>query len=329
MRSPARIKTIQQPASVPHSSAKESIPLAHGQQKFLGNIYSQSQKAGFEAYWNQLSPENAGKWGRVEAVRDSFDWQELDEAYALAKKNGYTYRHHVLIWGNQQPSWIEDLPPQEQLIEIEEWFAAVAKRYPEIDILEVVNEPINDPPNQKGKGGGNYIHALGGSGESGWKWVVESFSLARTYFPKAKLTINEYNILNNQENALAYIRLIELLKSKALVDLVSVQAHAFSTKVKDSTIKANLGLIASTELPISISELDIDGPTDEEQLAQFQKVFPILWEHPSVIGITFWGYRPGMWRSKEKAFLIHEDGLTERPALKWLRTYLKEIKIRE
>ena len=37
---------------------------------------------------------------------------------------------NVLLWGNQQPTWMATLPPEEQLLEIKKWFAAVAARYP-------------------------------------------------------------------------------------------------------------------------------------------------------------------------------------------------------
>ena len=71
----------------------------------------------------------------------------LDAAYKLAKDNGFPFRFHIFVWGNQQPAWIESLPPAEQLEEIEEWIAAVANRYPALDYIEVVNEPLHDPPN--------------------------------------------------------------------------------------------------------------------------------------------------------------------------------------
>jgi endo-1,4-beta-xylanase len=85
--------------------------------------------------------------------------------------------------------------------------------------------------------------------------------------------------------------------------------------------RANLDSLAQTGLPIHVTEMDIDGPTDAEQLASYRRVFPVFWEHPAVKGITLWGYRPGMWRTKEGAHLIREDG-SERPALEWLRRYL-------
>ena len=85
----------------------------------------------FAAYFNQVTPENAGKWGSVEATRNVMNWAQLDIAYNLAKSNGFPFRLHTLIWGAQQPAWIASLPVAEQREEIEEWFALVAARYPE------------------------------------------------------------------------------------------------------------------------------------------------------------------------------------------------------
>jgi endo-1,4-beta-xylanase len=295
-------------------------PIATGQPKFLGGVSSPTQLPNFLAYWNQVTPENAGKWGSVEGTRNSMNWGELDTAYALAKNNGFPFRMHNLVWGNQQPAWIESLPPAEQLQEIKEWFAAVAGRYPAIDFIDVVNEPLHDPP--AGPGNGNYIDALGGTGASGWEWVLESFRLARQYFPNAKLGVNEFSVTNDPAAAQRYLQLIQLLQAENLIDTIGVQGHAFETRVPNSTTQANLDLLATTGLPIYITELDIDGPTDEVQLADYQRIFPVFWEHPAVRGITLWGYRPGHWRTAQGAYIALDNG-AERPALVWLRDYVE------
>ncbi len=180
----------------------------------------------FTAYWNQVTPENGGKWGSVEGQRNVMSWADLDAAYNLAKANGFPFRMHTLVWGNQQPAWIESLPPAEQLAEIQQWFAAVAARYPDIDFIDVVNEPLHDPP--RGATNGNYIEALGGDGPSGWEWVLRSFRMARQYFPHAKLGINEYSVTNNTADMQRYIGIIQLLQAEGLIDTVGVQGHAFS-----------------------------------------------------------------------------------------------------
>jgi endo-1,4-beta-xylanase len=212
------------------TSYAQTGPLAQGKPKFLGNIYSNDQAPGFANYWNQVAPENGGKWGSVESTRDVMNWNELDAAYKLAKDNNYPFRMHVLVWGNQQPAWIENLSEAEQLEEIREWFAAVAQRYPAIDLLEVVNEPTNDPPrklNASDQGSGNYIGALGGNGASGWEWVLRSFRLAREYFPNTKLMINEFSLTSSATRTNTYITIINLLKAENLIDAVGIQGTTF------------------------------------------------------------------------------------------------------
>lgn len=304
--------------------AAHGAPLADGQSKFLGCAFGADQAQDFARYWNKVTPENGGKWGSVEAVRDHMDWRALDEAYRFAKSHGFPFQMHVMVWGNQQPEWIEHLPPAEQREEIEEWFAAVAARYPKLDFVEVVNEPLHDPPSKDDEGGGNYIAALGGAGSSGWDWVLESFRLGRRYFPNAKLMINDYSITDNDVDTGRYLAIIELLQEEHLVDAIGVQGHAFATTAKTpmSVHRGNLDRLAATGLPLYVTELDIDGPSDQAQLADFQRIFPVFWEHPAVRGVTMWGFRPGMWRSKQGANLVDKDG-QERPALAWLRTYLQ------
>jgi endo-1,4-beta-xylanase len=298
------------------------LPIAYGQSKFLGNVYSGSQLSGFTNYWNQVTPENAGKWGSVEATRDVMNWTAMDAAYNLAKDNNFPFRFHVLIWGNQQPAWIENLPPNEQLEEIEEWFEAVATRYPDMEYVEVVNEPIHDPPNMSGNGGGNYIDALGGSGTTGWDWIINAFTLARQYFPNSQLMINDYNVISSASVTSTYKQIIELLQADSLIDVIGFQGHAFSTTASNSVMNANMSTLASTGLPLMVTEMEIDGPTDQIQLSEYQRIFPLFWNHPAIIGVTLWGFRPGMWRTDQMAYLIENDGFTERPALIWLRGFV-------
>lgn len=305
----------------------QEAPLAAGQAKFLGSAYGAAQAKDFASYWNKVTPENAGKWGSVEKTRDVMDWGELDAAYAFAKDHGFPFQFHVLVWGNQQPEWMEQLPRQQQREEIEEWFAAVAARYPQLDFVEVVNEPLHDPPNKDDEGGGNYIKALGGAGKTGWDWILSSFRLARHYFPDSKLLINDYSITNTPKDVVRYREIVELLKHEDLLDGIGVQAHSFSTSVEVpmSVHRRSIDELASAGLPIYVTEMDIDGKDDAEQLASIRRVFPVFWEHRAVAGITLWGFRPGMWRTSHGANLVREDG-TEKPALTWLRGYLDGYK---
>lgn len=217
----------------------------------------------------------------------------------------------------------------------------MAQRYPNIAQIEVVNEPTNDlplngstgnnGPNTPGSGAGNYYNALGGAGTTGWDWVITSFQLARQYFPTAQLLLNDYGVASYTVNTQRYLGIVNLLAARNLIDGVGIQGHAFETRnVSAASFAANLTLLASAGKPLYITELDIDGVNaatppaldDAIQLAEYQRIFPTLWEHPAVRGITLWGYRPGHWRTAQGAYLANGDN-TERPALVWLKNYVR------
>lgn len=300
-------------------------PLAYGLDKFLGCGFGPDTKRDFAGYWNQVTPGNAGKWGWVEGSRDNMSWNDYDEAYQLAMDSDFLFKHHVLVWGNQQPHWIGALDSAAQREEIVEWFNAVNDRYPGIGQIEVVNEPLHDPPDDPADpDDGAYYGALGGPGVTGWDWVLESFRLAREIFPDTTdLLINEYSIMNDLNNTDEYLKIIKLLMAEDLIDGIGFQAHGFSHTATNQTILRNLDTLASTGLPLYVTELDIDGYTDRQQVRSYMNLFPLFWEHPSIQGVTLWGFRPGMWRTEQMAYLI--DGLgEERPAMTWLRAYLKD-----
>jgi endo-1,4-beta-xylanase len=304
-------------------------PLAAGQSKFLGCAWSSGQNTNFVKYWNQVTPENGGKWGSVEYTRDVMNWTALDAAFNLAKANNYPFKLHTLIWGAQQPAWMAGLDSTAQRQEIEEWFSALAARYDSFAYVEVVNEPIHNAPNGMLPWGSttpniNYAKALGGAGATGWDWVITSFRLARQYFPKSKLILNEYSVINSTTTTQQYIGIINLLKAENLIDGIGEQAHAFTTYgTSTTTMKANLDALAATGLPIYLTELDIDGATDLIQLNEYRRIFPFFWEHPAMGGITLWGFRHGLWRTDQGAYLVTSTGV-ERPAFAWLKAYVND-----
>lgn len=288
-----------------------SAQIAVNKCKFLGNVIGNSVPTSFDLYWNQVTPENAGKWGEAEAEPDVMNWAPLDAAYDHAMNKGYLFKHHTFIWEQQKPAWLAALSPEEQLEEIEEWMQAFCERYPDTDMIEVVNEPLNAPP--------AFAAALGGAGSTGYDWVIKAFELARNYCPNAKLLINEYNILNGYTTTASYLQVINLLKDRNLIDGIGLQGHSLE-ETTALAIKSRLDAMATAGLPLYITEYDVRG-TNSQQLDIYQKQFPVMWSHDAVYGITLWGHVEGqMWRNE--AHLLTSGG-AERPALVWLKDYVK------
>jgi hypothetical protein len=215
-----------------------------------------------------------------------------------------------LIWGQQQPTWLAGLTPEQQLAEIEQWISLAAQRYPDVQMVDVVNEPLHAVP--------AYSAALGGPGVTGWDWVIKSFELARKYFPKSELILNDYNVEAQDSAATDYLKIINVLKERGLIDGIGLQAH-FLERADLSAVSGNLDRYAATGLPIYVSELDFNLSNDARQAHRMRDFFTLFWQHPSVLGVTHWGYLQGnVWQSD--AYLLRSDG-TRRPALDWINCF--------
>lgn len=289
--------------------------IATGQGKFLGNIIAGSVPSNFGTYWNQVTPENSSKWGSVESTRNIMNWSQLDTAYNYARTNGFKFKAHTLVWGAQYPAWITTLSEADQRAEIEEWIRILAERYPDTWAIDVVNEPVKTPLPFK--------NALGGDGATGWDWVITSFQIARQRFPNAKLFLNEYGTENDAVARGQMIAIVNLLKARSLIDGIGIQGHYFNLdNMTAAQMTACLDAYAATGLDLYLTELDLRGPaqTEASQSAQYQVIFPAIWTHASVKGVTLWGYIEGQtWRANTG--ILNSDG-SERAAMAWLKSYV-------
>jgi endo-1,4-beta-xylanase len=285
-------------------------------EKFCGNITTAGQvRADFVALWNQITPENEGKWGSVERVRDQMNWAGVDAAYNYAKQHNIPFKQHTFVWGSQQPNWIAGLSQDEQRAEVEEWIRLYCERYPDTPLIDVVNEP---PPHTMP----TYTAALGGAGVSGYDWIVQSFKWARQYCPKSLLILNDYNTIEYSNDNSHFIDIVNRIKAAgAPIDAIGAQSHA-AYKLPTATVQMYLDKLASsTGLPVYISEYDIDIADDNQQKSVMESQFPMFWNHKNVKGITLWGYVEGQtWL--EHTGLMSSDG-QPRPAMTWLRDFLQ------
>ena len=189
--------------------------------KFVGNITTRGQvRSDFINFWNQITPENEGKWGSCEPNRDQMNWAGMDRVRDYARQHGIPYKQHTFVWGAQQPGWIGGLAQSEQRAEVEEWIRLFCERYPDVALIDVVNEP---PPHTTPP----YMNALGGAGSSGYDWIVQAFRWARQYCPNAVLILNDYNTIEYQGDNNHIIDIVNRIKTAgAPIDAVGVQAHA-------------------------------------------------------------------------------------------------------
>ena len=314
--------------------------LADGAAKFVGNITTRGQvRSDFTQLWNQITAENECKWGSINTARGQFNWSGCDAAYNWAKKNGGHFKFHALVWGSQYPNWIKGKSASETKEIITEWFDAVAKHYPDLEMIDVVNEAIRTGNNNYHSDypSTNIIQALGGD-NGNYEFVAEAFRMARKRWPNAILIYNDYNTVQWQKNE--GIDLIQKLKKAgAPVDAYGLQAHDMQVSggqaggqggggscLNINTLKSAIEEIwTKTQIPLFISEYDIASNDDNDQKNCYSKQISYFMENEHIAGITIWGYIYGAtWTSGGNSGIIR-DG-KDRPAMTWLKDYLSKNK---
>ena len=303
-----------------------SSPLSANPNKFLGNITTSGRvnPHGLEyaSMWNQLTAENESKWGSVEgAARGKFNWQGSDNAYRYCKDHGIPFKFHCLIWGAQYPRWMDSLSVDEQRAAIEEWMDAIKERYPDQPMIDVVNEAV------KGHQPAPFREALGGEGKTGFDWIIRAFEMAHERWPDAILIYNDYNTFRWQKNE--FIQLVSTLRDAgAPIDAYGCQSHELTDMPFDEFRQAMTDIQSALRMPMYSTEYDIGTESDSLQLAQYQQQIPFMWQQDYCAGITLWGYVYGRTWTRDGNSGIIRDG-KERPALTWLRQYMRSAEAQQ
>ncbi len=286
---------------------EDAGPVFDPSHKFVGNITTYGEvRSDFADYWDQITPENEGKWGSVEGTRDQYNWAGVDAAYDYAKSHGFPFKQHTFVWGSQYPAWIDSLAPAEQAAEIEEWIHDFCVRYPDTALIDVVNEAT------PGHAPANYAKSAFGD-----DWIIKTFQLARQHCPNAILILNDYNVLT--WNTDEFIQMATPAVNAGVIDAIGLQAHGFEGWAL-ADLQKNFNKVLALGLPIYISEYDVARTNDQEQLQIMKTQFTYFYEHPSVKGLTLWGYVVG--RTWVNGSGLIQDNGTPRPAMTWLMDYL-------
>ena len=315
--------------------------LADGAAKFVGNITTRGQvRSDFTQLWNQITAENECKWASIEGTRGRYNWSGCDAAFNWAKNNGGHFKFHALVWGSQYPNWLNNLSADETKKAITAWMDAVKEHYPDLEMIDVVNEAIKSGgkyhSNYGPQGGNNIIAALGGD-NGNYEFVQTAFKMARERWPEAILIYNDYNTVQWQKNE--GIDLIQKLKkANTPVDAYGLQAHDMMSQgggqggtggggscLSLSTLKSVIEEIWNkTEIPLFISEYDIFTSDDNVQKKCYSEQISYFMENEHIAGITIWGYIYGATWNDGTSGIIKDN--KDRAAMTWLKEYLKSNK---
>jgi endo-1,4-beta-xylanase len=130
--------------------------------------------------------------------------------------------------------------------------------------------------------------------------MVEWFKLARAADPKARLMLNDANVIGaDRKHEDAYYDLIRFLLDRgAPLDAIGEESH-FGYKLPPPTqVLRILDRFAAFGKPIEITEFDVDTPDEQLQADYVRDYLTVAFSHPSVEAITQWGLWQGdHWRA--------------------------------
>jgi endo-1,4-beta-xylanase len=281
--------------------------------KFVGNITTgnsvDTNGLVYSDYWNQITPENAGKWGSVQRTAASApNYAALDAIYDYTQQKGILFKEHTFLWGPQQPSG--DITPAD----VQSWMQGFCSRYPNTRLIDVVNEP---PPHQEPA----YANAIGGGTNGNWQWIANAFIWAREACPNATLILNDYNNVEIANQNQHFIDIVKAIQAQgAPIDALGAQSHGLNGANSARTMIPLLTkLHDDTGLPVYITEYDINQADDAAQLARFQEHFAFFLDTEWVRGVTVWGWILGRTWVQNSGLIRNGE---PRPAMVWLMQQL-------
>jgi endo-1,4-beta-xylanase len=239
-------------------------------------------------HFNRATFENEMKWRKTGEPHNHPE--KIERAVDWLLSQGFTIRGHCLVWPATRflPDDVTKLREDPAALRlrirdhIRETMTAFRGR---VALWDVLNEPVNNfEPWMK--------TALGPAVMGEW------FETARESDPRAKLILNDYAMLSGgARNPRRVDELEEILRSllenDVPIDGIGEQAHFDTTLIAPEKMLKTLDRFARLGLPIEITEFDI-ASSDDALRADYTRDFMLAaFSHPSITGITIWGFWAG------------------------------------
>jgi len=245
--------------------------------------------------FDYVTPENATKWGPMQATPSQYRWGDADAIVDFAEEHSQAVKGHAFVWHSQMPNWVTvSMTPEELSAAIQSHIETTLERYRgRIRAWDVVNEAV-DTSTESGYRESLFWSKLGPS------YIEDAFRHAREADPDVLLFYNEVGIERmGRKSDFTYELMRELLSRDVPIDGIGFQSHISTHRYPpEGDLRANIRRFADLGLTVNISELDarttlVPGDQDvrwEAQRLAFQQVVGACVVEPGCEAVTFWGF---------------------------------------
>jgi len=214
--------------------------------------------------FNSAVPENAMKWPSIERQQGVYTYQDCDAILKWCDENDFIVRGHCIFWANKHyvQDWIKNLDNPALKQKIRSRANHLLKRYKgRVGEYDVNNE---------------MIHHSFYKDRFGEAIRLEMFDYCKAADPDAVLYVNDYRILNGRDLEKYEDHIRSLLAANAPIGGIGLQGHFGPEGVNVEKVKYVLDRIAKFNLPIKITEFDINS-SDESPPSRKRYPYVGLW----------------------------------------------------
>ena len=233
-------------------------------------------------------------WSDMEPSQGNFSFGPALAMYNYAKSHNMKVR--IFLGGGTSPGWVGGLDPNTAEAAWEKFLAALAAIMPQIDCLNLGNEPISTHA-------WSFANAskLGGNGSTGWDWAINAGKIVKKYFPNTMCGWNQWGCDVPGETAFSnYLALNKACAAAGAIDFIGLEAYMGNWGPTTAALPSNRftqGQIASglqayhaacPNVPIYITELSVCDTNDAGQLGLMQAAINAYRADPLVQWISIW-----------------------------------------
>jgi GH35 family endo-1,4-beta-xylanase len=268
-------------------------------------------------------------WGGYEREKGKEDTERIRKMARWCRDRGIERKGHPLVWHEVFPAWAPSDPQETRALLEARVRRIVAEFRGLIDVWDVFNEAT--VAHRFENGVGRWVKQAGET-----EAVGAALQWAREANRRATLLYNDFNV------GPAFEKLVNALQvAHRPLDAVGIQSHMHRAEWPLSRVWQTCETYARFALPIHFTELTVlsgahktdddwqrrrsDWPSTPEgearQAAYVEKLYRLLYSHPSVAAITWWDFMDGGWQGAP-AGLVRAD-LKPKPAYERLQALIR------
>ncbi|CAI9769997.1 unnamed protein product [Fraxinus pennsylvanica] len=276
--------------------ANAKISLEQVEQAFpFGNavseaiIYNKAYQSWFASRFKYTVFENEMKWYSNEKYSRQENYSIPDAMLNFAQKHNITVRGHNILWNDPRftPTWVKNLPKRDLPEATDRRINSIVRRYSgKVIHWDVINENMHFS---------QFEDKMGRNAST--VFLEKAYKLDKKALP----FLNEFNTIERPKDSSAtatkYLDKIKLIRKQGYLGPLGIGLEGHFAIPNLPYVRASIDMLAATNLPIWITELDVQHTQNES--VYLDQVLRELHAHPAIQGIIMWAaWRPprGCWR---------------------------------